>query len=81
MKLLGISKRGDAYLRMLLIHGARSVLWAAKRKAHPGRLQSWALGVALLRGRNKAAVALANLPVRIGQYVYRDSRHEIRPVQ
>ncbi len=38
-----ISKRGDAYLRMLLIHGARSVLWHAKRMKHRDRLRSWAL--------------------------------------
>ena len=30
-----ISKRGDVYLRMLLIHGARSVLWHAKRRKNP----------------------------------------------
>ena len=30
--LLGISKRGDSYLRMLLIHGARAVIWAAERR-------------------------------------------------
>ena len=31
--LLGISKRGDVYLRTLLIHGARSAILAAQRKA------------------------------------------------
>lgn len=40
-----ISKRGDTYLRMLLIHGARAVLWHAKRRtARPlDRLRTWAL--------------------------------------
>lgn len=60
-----ISKRGDPYLRMLLIHGARSVLCRAKNTAHPGRLQSWALAVQQHRGHNKAAVALANKLARI----------------
>lgn len=59
-----ISKRGDGYLRTLLIHGARSVLRAAKarqRKTQPlDRLQAWALDVQLRQGHNKAAVALAN---------------------
>jgi transposase len=40
-RLGAISKRGDVYLRMLLIHGARSVLNAAKRKT-PDRLRAWA---------------------------------------
>ncbi len=69
-----ISKRGDAYLRMLLIHGARAVLWAAQQKTHPGRLQAWALGVSLLRGPNKAAVALANKLARIAWAVWRTDR-------
>ncbi len=38
-----ISKRGDVYLRMLLIHGARSVLFHAKRMERPDRLRTWAL--------------------------------------
>ncbi|MEN3802752.1 transposase [Aeromonas veronii] len=37
--LLGISKRGDSYLRTLLIHGARAVLRVAKRKAQ--HADSW----------------------------------------
>jgi transposase len=57
-----ISKRGDNYLRMLLIHGARAVLWHAKRpSARPlDRLRTWALQLERVRGHNKAAVALAN---------------------
>ena len=60
-----ISKRGDAYLRMLLIHGARAVLSRAAEVPRPDRLRGWVLG---LRGRthlNKAAVALANKIARI----------------
>jgi transposase len=60
-----ISKRGDSYLRMLLTHGARAVLWAAKSKKNPDRLRSWALKVERFRGHNKAAIALANKLARI----------------
>jgi transposase len=60
-----ISKRGDAYVRMLLIHGARAVLSRAAEAERPDRLRAWVLA---LRGRahhNKAAVALANKMARI----------------
>jgi transposase len=60
-----ISKRGDPYLRMLLTHGARSVLCHAKRPAPRGRLQQWALTLERTRGHNKATVALANKLARI----------------
>ena len=60
-----ISKRGDAYLRMLLIHGARAVLWAAKSKSDPDRFRLWALDVQKRRGHNKAATAVANKMARI----------------
>jgi transposase len=60
-----ITKRGDTYLRMLLTHGARSVLWAAKSNKNPDRLRAWALQVERFRGHNKAAIALANKLARI----------------
>jgi transposase len=60
-----ISKRGDPYLRMLLIHGARSVLHHAKRRVRPDPLRSWALERERALGHNKAAVALANKLARI----------------
>lgn len=61
--LLGISKRGDRYLRTLLIHGARAVIRVAERKAdHAG---SWLAGVMSRRNTNVAAVALANKNARI----------------
>lgn len=66
-----ISKRGDVYLRMLLIHGARSVLLAAKRSQQPDRLRAWALHLQQRRGHNKAAVALANKMARIVWAVWR----------
>jgi transposase len=59
-----ISKRGDGYLRTLLIHGARSVLIHA-RKQQPDRLRSWANDLAKTRAHNKAAVAVANKLARI----------------
>lgn len=61
--LLGISKRGDTYLRTLLIHGARAVVRVAERKAnHAG---SWLAGVMGRRNKNVAAVALANKNARV----------------
>jgi len=62
-KLLGISKRGDTYLRTLLIHGARSVIrHQEKQTTFKG---SWVCGVIERRGKNKACVALANKNARI----------------
>src|SRR5262249_40813269 len=40
-RLGAISKRGDVYVRMLLTHGARAVLWKAKTHAPPDRLRTW----------------------------------------
>jgi transposase len=63
-KLGAITKRGDPYLRTLLIHGARAVLVSAlaqhKRGRALDRFHAWALEVAHRRGHNKAAVAVAN---------------------
>lgn len=61
-KLLGISKRGDVYLRKLLVHGARAALRVAEKK--PDRRSRWAVEVAGRRGHNVAAVALANKNIR-----------------
>ena len=60
--LLGISKRGDSYLRRLLIHGARAVLRYAPGKSDP--LSLWLQQLAARRGVNRAAVALANKNAR-----------------
>ncbi len=62
--LLGISKRGDRYLRSLLVHGARSVVIRAAKK--DDRLSCWINKVKAERGFNKAVVALANKMARIG---------------
>ena len=59
--LLGISKRGDVYLRTLLIHGARAVIRFAERKSPP---QSWLIQLLARRNPNVAAVALANKNAR-----------------
>lgn len=59
--LLGISKRGDCYLRTLLIHGARSVILASKRKADKN---GWLHELLQRRNHNVAAVALANKNAR-----------------
>lgn len=59
--LLGISKRGDTYLRTLLIHGARAVVRIAEAK--PGA-DSWLKQLLLRRNKNVAAVALANKNAR-----------------
>ena len=65
----GLTKRGDVYLRTLLVHGARAVLTAARLKQRRGQpldpLQAWALKVQDARGHNKAACALANKLARI----------------
>ena len=55
--LLGISKRGNKYIRKLLIHGARAVLKA--RMNNEAHAQDWAVKLAKRRGHNIAAVALA----------------------
>ena len=61
-RLLGISKRGDRYVRCLLIHGARAALrWAGRRE---DRRSGWAKSVEARRGRNIAVVALANKNAR-----------------
>ena len=61
--LLGISKRGDTYLRTLLIHGARSVIDAAQRKKD--KVGGWLGKLLERRNINVAAVALANKNARI----------------
>lgn len=60
--LLGISKRGDTYLRALLIHGARAVVRVAERKTGTN---PWLRQLLARRHKNIAAVALANKNARI----------------
>jgi transposase len=61
--LFGISKRGDVYVRKLLIHGARSVIRRIKGKED--KHSQWLMQLVARRGKNKAAVALANKNSRI----------------
>ena len=58
IKLLGISKRGDTYLRTLLIHGARAVMFTAKDK------DAWSESLLQRRPANVAIVAMANKMAR-----------------
>lgn len=60
--LLGITKHGDAYLRTLLIHGARSVVRVAAR--HDDPLSRWVCALKERRGVHKAIVAVANKTAR-----------------
>jgi transposase len=62
-RLLGITKRGDPYLRTLLIHGARSVVFRAKAKSDKRSL--WIVDKQQRLGTTKACVAVANKNARI----------------
>jgi len=66
-----ISKQGDRYLRTLLTHGARCVLFRAKHMDPPDRLRAWALRVRSRRGHNKATIAIANKLARITWAVWK----------
>ena len=78
MHLGGISKRGDRYLRTLLIHGARSVLIRAQINAKSGqplnRLQQWAMDLRQRSNHNKTTCALANKLARIAWAVWAHDR-------
>lgn len=77
-RLGSITKRGDAYLRTLLIHGGRAVLraaWMRRRAGHELEpLQTWALEVQQRQGHNKAAVAVAN---KIARRLWAIDRHGV----
>ena len=62
-KLLGISKRGDSYIRTLLIHGARTVIRHAKNKNDP--LSHWLNNMRTRKHVNVVSIALANKNARI----------------
>ena len=61
--MLGISKRGDSYLRTLLIHGGRAVVRCAHK--HQDKRNQWVGIVEGRRGKNITAVAVANKNARI----------------
>jgi transposase len=58
-----ISKRGDVYLRTLLIHGARAVIAQIERK--PDQADGWLRRLLTRRNKNIAAVALTAKNARI----------------
>jgi len=60
---LGISKRGDKYIRAMMIHGSRSVMKAAYSKSD--QLSTWAKKTKERRGFNRTCVALANKKARV----------------
>ncbi len=62
-KLLGISKRGDCYIRKLLVQGAQSVLARTDKKED--KRSQWLQQLKIRRGGNRTAVALANKNARI----------------
>ena len=61
--LLGMSKRGDSYLRTLLIQGSRSLIYATQRKKET--VDNWLSRLIKRRNTNVAAVAVANKNARI----------------
>ena len=73
--LLGISKRGNRYLRTMLVHGARAVLRTAEAKDKKDPFSRWAREVATRRGRHKAMLAIANKMARIGWVVLAKNLH------
>ncbi len=76
-KLFGISKRGNVYLRRMLIHGARAVL--LRVKGDTGGFGRWVHRLAARAPRNKVIVAIANKLARIAWAVLssgKDYRHQ-----
>jgi transposase len=71
--LQGISKRGDGYLRTLLIHGARSAIRVAERKVTP--TNTWSTEMLKRRHMNVAAVARANKNARVIWALLAHRRH------
>ncbi len=61
--MLGISKRGDAYLRTLMVHGARSVMRVAENKDTP--TDRWSTNMLIRRHKNVVAIARANKNARV----------------
>jgi len=61
--MLGISKRGDAYLRTLMVHGARSVMRVAENKETP--TDRWSTNMLVRRHKNVVAIARANKNARV----------------
>jgi transposase len=74
-RLLGISKRGDSYLRKLMIHGARAVMRHAKNRED--NLSRWINELAARKHVNVATVALANKTARVAwALVYNETHYD-----
>lgn len=78
-RLLGITKRGDAYLRKLLVHGARSVATWAERQ--PKAQDRWVNAVRERRGKPRAYVAQANKTARIAWAIMAKGEEYRAPAQ
>lgn len=77
MRLLGISKLGNEYLRRMLLHGARSVVMQMERK--PSALGEWLTSLSARRHRNVTVVALANKMARIAWAILTKGTHYSAP--
>jgi transposase len=76
-----ISKRGNSYVRMQLVHGSRSVLGHAKRAKSHDRLRLWVLNLHRRTSYNKAAVGLASKLARVAWAVLKHGRpYEPMPI-
>ena len=74
-RLLGISKRGDSYLRKLLVHGARAVIRYAKDR--DDGLSQWLKALSARKHANTVAVALANKTARVAwAVVHNDTTYD-----
>jgi transposase len=69
----GISKRGNSYLRCLLMHGARSVVSRARMKTDATSV--WIRQLVVRVGMNKASVAVANKMARVAWALLRTGEH------
>ena len=79
-KLLGISKRGNRYLRRMLIHGARAVLFRAKYDTRG--FGQWFQRLAQRAPRNKVIVAIANKLARMAWAVLSSGKDfQYQPLQ
>lgn len=76
--LYGITKRGDAYLRSLVVHGARAVVRTAPKKQEA--LSQWALALQARRGHNRAVIAVANKLIRMAWVIVARQEH-YRPLE
>ncbi len=77
-KLLGITKAGDQDLRVLMIHGARALLLAARKRNNTE--DKWMLDLLEKKGWNKASVAVANKNCRIMHHLIKHQKEYDRKV-